>query len=143
MAISNGNDDGIGDGCSTENSSKGKGKGKGKGKANAAAAAAAATSGAGSAAGAAAGSAGSFPQGVGEEEGGGEAGAPTGHAMLKSRLTSVSLRGLSQVDDKAVMVRTCLPPGSWFGVQPAWFFRQAFTADVLFCVRPFPTHLRL
>lgn len=37
----------------------------------------------------------------------GNGGAPngeTGHAMLKSRLTRVSLRGLSQVDDGAVVV---------------------------------------
>lgn len=40
-----------------------------------------------------------------EENGGDRGGASTGHAMLKSRLTSVSLRGLVQVDDKAVAVR--------------------------------------
>lgn len=97
MAISNGNGAGGGDGNrgdsgSAENSSKGKEKGKGKGKASEAAAA------------------GSLPQDEGE---GGAGVVPTGHAMLKSRLTSVSLRGLVQVDGKAVAVReTIYPPPS-------------------------------
>lgn len=122
-ATSNDNDAGGdgdgGDSGSGEASPKGKGKGtgksksKGKGRASVAATAAATTSadagsaGAGAGAGAAAARAaiGSLPQDVGEDEGDGEAGAPTGHAMLKSRLTSVSLRGLVQVDDKAVTVR--------------------------------------
>lgn len=38
----------------------------------------------------------------------GDGGDETGHAMLKSRLTSVSLRGLVQVDDEAMKVILCL-----------------------------------
>ena len=80
----------------------------------AAAAAAAATSADAGSAGAASGAVGPVLQDVDDEEGDGDAGASAGHAMLKSRLTSVSLRGLVQVDDKAVTVRGggfVFPPG--------------------------------
>lgn len=115
-------DDSGGDSGSTENSPKGKGKGKSKGKEKASVAAVAASA-TGPAA-AAAGTAGSSPQDGDEDEGECEAEAPIGHAMLKSRLVSVSLRGLVQVDDKAVAVRilyvfvvsprevACSPPAS-------------------------------
>ncbi len=103
--------------------SKGKGKGKAKGKGRAGAAPAPAT--ADAVAGVSQGAAPPRGGGDGEDEDDEEGGPPAGHAMLKSRLTSVSLRGLVQVDDKAVAVSGSL----------SWGRGLAAALSVVFCAR--------